>query len=516
MRGLRWINYLSVFVSFSVKKALIEPKRFFLLVSQRFMGYQVIGTVKAWTEAVEGRNREEDTPSRRERLDFFLYVGDYDRALAEFKKMPLIKRCINFPKKILAKIKENQFYGAIYKGREATGLGGSTNILYYVNNSLPYTQSGYTIRTAALTKTVREKVDSISTVTRLGYPLIIGKIPSPAKEPSGLNTLIPRVMPFREDRRYRLAKKLLMRVCAERGIDLIQTTSDFKNASLVSDVAHDLGIPWIYEIRGEPHNTWLSKFPVKIATEAEKSFHYRHSEQKEIEAAVKASAVIVLSELTKNKLVRAGISEDKIVTIPNAIDSGMQIDRKDALNIRTQMGLRGKKVVGTVSSLVSYEGLDTLIRALPNLDERIEVVFVGDGEDRGRLAALAASLGVGSRVHFVGRQPSSEIQSWYSIFDVFVVPRIDSRVTRYVTPIKPLNALAVGVPLVCSDLPALRAVTGGYAKFVPPQSPTDLARAITEVIESPEKRLAEKEWLNSMTWEANGRKLARLYRSLLN
>ena len=164
--------------------------------------------------------------------------------------------------------------------------------------------------------------------------------------------------------------------------------------------------------------------------------------------------------------------------------------------------------------MVAYEGLETLVRAIPLLDEDIQLVLVGDGEERGRLSALCRSLGVSDRVYFAGKQPRSEIQGWYSIFDVFVVPRTNSTVTRNVTPLKLLNALALGTPVVCSDLPALREVTGGYAKFVPPNSHSELADGIREAIEAPAELLAKRSWLDEKTWEANGRKLAKLYEEL--
>lgn len=516
IRKWRWLNYALVVIPFSVKKVLLEPKQFARLLAQRFLGSQAIGRMGTYRKLASVVGSGLISNGVKSRLGLLLETGDYDIFLRELQKLPLSQKLWFFREGALAEIKRRELYSRIYESRPVAKGAVSINVLYYLNNSLPYTQSGYTVRTQALIGSIGYRIDSLHAVTRLGYPLVIGKFPDPGKEPKELSILMPRFMPFCEAKRYQMAKKMLVRFCVENRISIIQTTSDFKNAALVSDVAQELGIPWIYEMRGEPHRTWLSKYPAQLAGKAMGSLHYRQSESKEIEAAKKASAVIVLSELTEKKLMNAGIPRQRILEVPNAIDSDMEFDSNGARRIRERLGLQDKKIVGTVSSLVPYEGLDTLIRALPQLDDQIVLVLVGDGEDRGRLISLAKSLGIDHRVYFPGRQPNSVIQSWYSIFDVFVVPRRDTPVTQSVTPIKPLNAMAVGTPLVCSDLPALRSVTGGYARFVQPESPDGLASAISEAIENPEGLMVNERWFATRTWEANGEKLAKLYRKLSN
>src|SRR5699024_9043878 len=119
---------------------------------------------------------------------------------------------------------------------------------------------------------------------------------------------------------------------------------------------------------------------------------------------------------------------------------------------------------------VRYEGIDTLIRATPLLPANYQVVIVGAGEHLNDLKKLAEELKVDERILFVGAVPEYEAMSWYHEIDIFCVPRIDSEVTRSVTPLKSLPASALKVPIVASDLPALREVTGGYACFFEPEN----------------------------------------------
>ncbi|EET77398.1 glycosyltransferase family 4 protein [Corynebacterium tuberculostearicum] len=509
-KALRWLNYSAVVIPFAVEKFLLEPEHFIHQAKQRFLGYQAVQQSKFSAFDIFGSSKLVDGKA----LYLLVETGNYQEFESAYSRLSLVKKFLHSHKLFFVRTKRKQFDFKIHKGVDRVSCGRDINLLYFVNNSSPYTQSGYTVRTAALVDSLRGRVNALSVVSRLGYPLVIGKVPESHNSVPYQALLIPKIWPFGEQKKYDLAKKMLLEICRKQDIAVIQTTSDFKNAALISDVANELGVPWIYEMRGEPHNTWLSKFPASLASEAKRSFYYRESQGRELEAAKKASAVVVLSKLSQEKLIQSGISESKVTVVPNAVDRHMKLDPRSAFAIRRKLGFQNKKIIGTISSLVSYEGLETLIRAVQFLDDDIQLVLVGDGEDRRRLFTLCKSLGVSDRVYFAGKQPANEIQGWYSIFDVFVVPRTDSTVTRNVTPIKILNALALGTPVVCSDLPALREVTGGFAMFVPPDSPTDLAVGIREAIKDPAALAAEKFWLEENTWEANSRKLAMLYREL--
>lgn len=101
--------------------------------------------------------------------------------------------------------------------------------------------------------------------------------------------------------------------------------------------------------------------------------------------------------------------------------------------------------------------------------------------------------------------------------DVMVVPRIDARVTRLVTPLKPVEAMALGVPVIASDLPALRELVddGRAGTLIPPGDPAALADAIMSLDKDAELREAcvragREEVESRRTWGHN----AEVYRAL--
>ena len=227
-----------------------------------------------------------------------------------------------------------------------------------------------------------------------------------------------------------------------------------------------------------------------------------------------AAAVIALSEVSKQQMIIRGVPAEKITVVPNAVNEdeiGRTFNKEE---IRRELGLAAhQKLVGTVTAVVDYEGLDTLVDALAHLPEDFSVLIVGEGTARPGLEQRAAELGLTDRAIFAGRQPNENIWRWYAALDVFVVPRKDTEVTRNVTPIKPLMAMALDIPVVTSDLPALREVTGGRATYVVAGEPELLAKEVQAVVGT---RQGGPDWARQRTWQANGRRYRRVYNRLLD
>lgn len=386
--------------------------------------------------------------------------------------------------------------------------------LYVLTNSLPYTNSGYTQRSHQSLLAMQTAGVSVEAATRLAYPLVIGKR---AKQKTELidNLVYHRLLPERYaatvTERHSEAAALLAELAKKNDVRLLHTTTGFSNAIVVSRAAQSLQIPWIYEIRGEPEKTWLSSLPEDEQHAAESSEYFRLVQQQETRYAAAADAVVVLSEISQAQLIERGIPAEKITVIPNAVDSALVDLPFDRNAIRRELDLPlGKKLVGTVSALVDYEGLDILVQALKELPPEYSLLLVGEGTARPQLQKLVEMEGLEDRVLFAGRKPQRGIWKWYAALEVFVVPRRNTPVCRTVTPIKALTAQALGIPVVASDLPALREVTGNLAHYVPAEDPTQLAKGIL----CADDGHAGKTWAASRSWGSVGGKYRRLYDDL--
>ena len=399
---------------------------------------------------------------------------------------------------------------------------GRTSVLYFANNSMPYTQSGYTVRTHGMLRAYSETSSrKIICVTRLGYPVVVGRIPK-SREDIIDGVIYRRIIPrlFMPSRRLRAREEIrqLTRIAKAEQVGVIHTTTDYRNAYIASHVAKRLSIPWIYEVRGERENTWLSQFEAAETNQAAASRYYSYAHEKEFEAMKKAARVIFLSEVAKADAVSNGLKPVHACVIPNSLpgrSSAAEVHNSAQILVSSLVD-KNKKYIGTVSSLVHYEGLSIVVQALPFLPGDVNALFVGDGIERSRLEALARSLGVCDRVVFAGKQPTESISEWYRALDVFVVPRISSLVTARVTPIKTLEAMRIGIPVLASDLPALHEVTGELAVYFEPGQLEDFVRKIKMLldgnVEVNQKRVDR--WLRTRSWEHNVKNLEAMYTEL--
>ncbi len=114
---------------------------------------------------------------------------------------------------------------------------------------------------------------------------------------------------------------------------------------------------------------------------------------------------------------------------------------------------------------IAQKGLDLLLQAFAQVAGEIhqDLHIGGDGPDRDALAALANSLGIGSRVHFIGRVEAHDRFEWLAGADLLAMP------SRYETfGMVAAEALAVGTPVVAFDIPCLREVVGERSGLIVP------------------------------------------------
>lgn len=395
-------------------------------------------------------------------------------------------------------------------------LGSRIRVGFLLTNSLPQTRSGYSIRSHQLLKAIRTVGIEISPMTRLGYPFDIGNIPRSSFElvqGVGYRRLLPGWVPRATDLFVERSVEEIAKRVEEEDLDILHTTTPFKNGVIISRVAAKTQRPWVYEIRGEPESTWMSKlYPAGYESESVPE-HVRLSRKMETDCALKADAVVALSEISKSEFVRRGVPPEKITVIPNAVGTaevGRPFNRQV---IRQELSLSERSWIGTATAIVGYEGLDILVKSLKFLPKHYNVLIVGEGTERESLEELASDLGFRDRVYFAGYRDPEEIWQWYAAMEVFVVPRLDHPVCRRVTPIKPVLAQALGIPTVVSDLPALREVTGNVAFYFAPGDPEGLATAVCEA--SGSNASPGIGWAKQRTWQNNAEILKLLYKSVL-
>lgn len=166
----------------------------------------------------------------------------------------------------------------------------------------------------------------------------------------------------------------------------------------------------------------------------------------------RADAVLAISRYTAEQVEEVqGVSAARVHLLPLALDPAFWERVQNPGEVRLPPGFPQGRTLLTVTRLAAnegYKGVDTVVQVLPQLARAIadvHYVVVGDGDDRPRLEALAHTLGVAGRVHFLGRleAESPELIGCYSSCDAFVMP---SRGEGFGLVF--LEAMAFGKPVV--------------------------------------------------------------------
>jgi glycosyltransferase involved in cell wall biosynthesis len=389
-------------------------------------------------------------------------------------------------------------------------------VLHLLKESLPYSESGYTFRSRMTIATHRLAGWRPVVITSLGFPRYKGIVGFPLLESVDgvehhrLDTSpeLPSVKDWPVDIVLSDQARLTAQLADDLRPSVVQAASGFRgfDQALVGlAVARRARVPFVYEVRGFLEQTWTND-----VERSEKGEYFRLRRRQEQRCLVAADRVVTIADSMRDEIISRGVDPEKVHVVPNVVDVERFTSRPKRLDLIDSMGLSDRLVLGYVSNISWREGLSDLIRALRLLvDQRQSVtcLIVGEGPERQSLVKLAKDLGLSKEVHFTGHVPNERILDYYSLIDVFVVPRINDRASRLVTPLKPLEAMSMRIPVVASDLPALRELVapGKRGLVFNPGEPSSLAAVLTTMIEDEGLRsdLAE----NAHQWVTNERTL---------
>jgi glycosyltransferase involved in cell wall biosynthesis len=142
-----------------------------------------------------------------------------------------------------------------------------------------------------------------------------------------------------------------------------------------------------------------------------------------------------------------------------------------------QDGLRSVLCVGR---LVSYKGVEFLIRAMEGIQARLWIVGSGPLEDA--LKHLAQEKGLADRIEFLGQLPDRDLVAYYHACDLFVLPSITNAEMFGVVQ---LEAMACRKPVISTDLPTGVSWVNQHGRtgyVVPPGNIGELAKAIQKLV----------------------------------
>lgn len=212
--------------------------------------------------------------------------------------------------------------------------------------------------------------------------------------------------------------------------------------------------------------------------------------------------VIAIAAHKLAEFLKSGVSRSRLTLIPNFLDTAALDKTLSTLTrekARESLGIPpNNRVVSVICRLIPGKGVDTFIASLVQasslLPEPVTGLIVGDGPDRTRLERLVQNTGRGELFRFSGYR--NDTATCLLASDAVLFPSREE-----VLPMLLIEALAVGVPVVCSSIPGNREVVeAGVSGLIAEESPDSYARAICSILDDPS--LASR-------LSANGRRSAR-------
>lgn len=388
---------------------------------------------------------------------------------------------------------------------------GTPHVLHVLTNSLPWTRSGYTMRSHDILTSQQLAGLAVTAMTRPGYPATIGKWRSgPQDTLDGITYHRSMPLPMHPGEAERVDQWAadLVALASREQVTHLHSTTHYPTGLAAQSAATALGLPWVHEVRGQLERTWASRRANAGDPDPYASSRYALWRAREAEVAAAADHVITLSGPMRADLIARGVGADRITVVPNGIGEEVLDLPADAAGVREQDGLPREGIwVGAVTSVVHYEGLSVLLDAVAlarAAGTDVRAAIVGDGLAWPELARQVERLGLTDVVQLPGRLPRPEARRWLSRLDVVAIPRQRHEVTQLVPPLKVMEAMGAGRPVIVSALPALTEIVsdGHTGLVVNPGAPQELAQAV--------QRLATDDALRRSLTEA-GRQQARLH-----
>jgi glycosyltransferase involved in cell wall biosynthesis len=233
-----------------------------------------------------------------------------------------------------------------------------------------------------------------------------------------------------------------------------------------------------------------------------------------------ADRIITDSRFSKQDIIsRLNVSSEKINVIYPAVESGFQpvTDGGRLQQVCSRYGIRGEYVLyaGICKPRKNHAGLLRAFRCFLDQGGTAQLVLAGPmhgGEVE--LRCLAEELGIASQVIFTGFVEESDLPALYSAARLYACPSFYEGFGFTV-----LEAMACGVPVVCSTETSLPEVAGDAALYADPRNPQLFGRALSQAWDDPELRtsLVQKgrDNVQRFSWERAAEQTLRVYHQVL-
>jgi len=235
-----------------------------------------------------------------------------------------------------------------------------------------------------------------------------------------------------------------------------------------------------------------------------------------------ADHIIVVNESYRQIIMeRDGVPPQRVTIVRQGPDP----NRIHPVEPDPELSERAKTIFAYLGHMAKQDGVDHLLRALHHLDQRFGYsdwfcVLVGTADDQQGLQGLAAELGLGERIWFMGYQPSDRWVSILSAADICVEPAPANPLNEISTMNKLMDYMALGKPSVAYDLREHHITSGEAALYAQPNDEVDMARQFIRLINDHKLRIklgeiGRRRVIEQLAWSYQKERLLALYSRLV-
>jgi glycogen(starch) synthase len=268
-------------------------------------------------------------------------------------------------------------------------------------------------------------------------------------------TFITKRVPFlRETEVVRLIRSSILKILATDSVDIIHAHSPALCGLGALLAARTKKLPFVYELRAFWEDAAVDQNKTRST-----SFKYALSQALENYVVHRADAVVGIASSILEELNARGADPKKLFHVPNGVDVAKFAPTPKDSDLAVSLGLGPEPVLGFIGSLYRWEGVAWLVTAVKELQRqgtKCNLLIVGDGEEMSAVRSAVAAFGNDTSIQVLGRVNHSDIARYYSVIDVLAYPRHRVRLTDLVTPLKPLEAMALGKAVLGSDVGGIR------------------------------------------------------------
>ena len=388
-------------------------------------------------------------------------------------------------------------------------------VLHVLDHSWPV-MSGYSVRSRSLLKAQRQNGLKPHALTSplhqmddaQAADIVVDGLPYVRTQFAGgmARRAVTKAWPLlRELAVVKLLRDRILKLIDSNSFDIVHAHSPALCGLAACRAANSRGIPFVYEIRAFWEDAAVDQKKTR-----QQALRYRATRRLESYVAQKADAVVGIAGHILEDLKARGVASEKLFHISNGVDAEWFTVLPRDSGLAEKLKLREEPVLGFIGSLYQYEGISWLVRAVAQLRQRgaaCQLIILGEGEDMPAIRTAIRDCAAQDYVFPLGRIPQDQVPRYYSLMDVMVYPRRSIRLTELVTPLKPLEAMAQGKPVLASAVGGIRELVQHEQTglLFDPENLDDFCRQAKRLIEQKSLReqmahrarewtLQEKEW----------------------